>query len=132
MIPHILLIGQGCSMEQMEGIRDQQESLARLHFELTTKQDLSTPMSEDGRLFLVCTILITVQVIIYIYILGKWKYIFVFYLQAIRVANENMDRLMTRLQLLSLAIGKLNPSFGSHSEGISYIALYCIYLSFLL
>ena len=41
--------GQGCSMEQMEGIRDQQESLARLHFELTTKQDLTQPMSEDGK-----------------------------------------------------------------------------------
>ena len=36
-------------MEQMEGIRDQQESLARLHFELTTKQDLTQPMSEDGK-----------------------------------------------------------------------------------
>lgn len=46
-IYHIL--GQDCSMEQMEGIRDQQESLARLHFELTTKQDLTTPMSEDGK-----------------------------------------------------------------------------------
>ena len=33
----------------MEGIRDQQESLARLHFELTTKQDLTQPMSEDGK-----------------------------------------------------------------------------------
>ena len=43
------VIGQGCSMEQMESIRDQQESLARLHFELATKQDLTTPMSEDGK-----------------------------------------------------------------------------------
>ena len=42
------LKGQGCSMEQMEGIRDQQESLARLHFELGAKQDLTSPMSEDG------------------------------------------------------------------------------------
>ena len=42
-------VGQDCSMEQMEGIRDQQESLARLHFELTTKQDLTQPMSEDGK-----------------------------------------------------------------------------------
>ena len=42
-------LGQDCSMEQMEGIRDQQESLARLHFELTTKQDLTQPMSEDGK-----------------------------------------------------------------------------------
>jgi hypothetical protein len=47
----LFFIGQGGSMEQMEGIRDQQESLARLHFELTTKQDLTTPMSEDGRTF---------------------------------------------------------------------------------
>ena len=35
-------------MEQMEGIRDQQESLARLHFELSEKQDIPTAMSEDG------------------------------------------------------------------------------------
>ena len=48
---NLLFIGQGCSMEQMEGIRDQQESLARLHFELTTKQDLTTQMSEDGMTF---------------------------------------------------------------------------------
>ena len=48
---NLFFIGQGGSMEQMEGIRDQQESLARLHFELTTKQDLTTPMSEDGRKF---------------------------------------------------------------------------------
>ena len=40
--------GQGCSMEQMERIRDQQESLARLHFELGARQDISTPLSEDG------------------------------------------------------------------------------------
>ena len=45
--------GQGCSMEQMEGIRDQQESLARLHFELGAKQDLTSPMSEDGMKLLV-------------------------------------------------------------------------------
>ena len=43
------VIGQGCSMEQMESIRDQQESLARLHFELATKQDLNSPMSEDSK-----------------------------------------------------------------------------------
>jgi len=40
--------GQGCSMEQMETIRDQQESLAKLHFELGARQDLFTPLSEDG------------------------------------------------------------------------------------
>ena len=42
------LSGEVCSMEQMEGIRDQQESLARLHFELSEKQDIPTAMSEDG------------------------------------------------------------------------------------
>ena len=129
LIPHIILIGQGCSMEQMEGIRDQQESLARLHFELTTKQDLSTPMSEDGRVLLQCTILILVSVIICTH-WPKGNRFFVFYLIAIRVANENMDRLMTRLQLLSLAIGQLNPSFGSHSEGIPYFVFFCICISF--
>ena len=35
-------------MEQMEGIRDQQESLARLHFELSEQQDVPTAMSDDG------------------------------------------------------------------------------------
>ena len=32
----------------MEGIRDQQESLARLHFELSEQQDVPTSMSDDG------------------------------------------------------------------------------------
>ena len=36
---------------------------------------------------------------------------------ALRIANENMDRLMTRLQLLSLAIGKLSPSVEDESQG---------------
>ena len=82
-------------MEQMEGIRDQQESLAKLHFDLGAKQDLSAPLSEEG----------------------------------IRGANDNMDRLMTHLERLSVAIGKLDPAsmhnesddkpiqFGLHSNG---------------
>ena len=40
--------GQGCSMEQMSAIRDQQESLAKLHFELGARQDPSAPLSEEG------------------------------------------------------------------------------------
>ena len=40
--------GQGCSMEQMEAIRDQQESLAKLHFDLGGKQDPFAPLSEEG------------------------------------------------------------------------------------
>ena len=42
--------GQGCSMEQMSAIRDQQESLAKLHFELGARQDPSAPLSEEGKL----------------------------------------------------------------------------------
>jgi hypothetical protein len=36
-------------MEQMSGIRDQQESLAKLHFELGARQDPSAPLSEEGK-----------------------------------------------------------------------------------
>jgi len=75
-------LSEVCTTEQMEGIRDQQESLARLHFELSAKQDIPAAMSDD----------------------------------ALRIANENMDRLMTRLQLLSLAIGKLSPSVEDESQ----------------
>ena len=42
--------GQGCSMEQMSAIRDQQESLAKLHFDLGARQDPSAPLSEEGLL----------------------------------------------------------------------------------
>ena len=52
-------------MEQMERIRDQQENLAKLHFELGAKQDVFTPLSEDG----------------------------------LRTANNNMDKLMERLEV---------------------------------
>ena len=43
-----LFLGQGCSMEQMEQIRDQQQNLAKLHFELGARQDIFAPLSEDG------------------------------------------------------------------------------------
>ena len=36
-------------MEQMEAIRDQQESLAKLHFDLGGKLDPFAPLSEDGK-----------------------------------------------------------------------------------
>ena len=52
-------------MEQMERIRDQQENLAKLHFELGAKQDVSTPLTQDG----------------------------------LRSANDNMDKLMERLEV---------------------------------
>jgi len=68
--------GHGCSMEEMEQIRDQQENLAKLHFDLAGKQDLSAPLNEE----------------------------------AIRTANDNMDRLMSDLERLSMAIGKLDPA----------------------
>lgn len=35
-------------MEQMTGIREQQEHLARLHFELGAQQELFTPLSDEG------------------------------------------------------------------------------------
>ena len=35
-------------MEQMSSIRDQQESLAKLHFEIGARQDPSAPLSEEG------------------------------------------------------------------------------------
>ena len=44
-------LGEVCTTEQMEGIRDQQESLARLHFELSAKQDIPAAMSDDGKIF---------------------------------------------------------------------------------
>eukprot|EP00094_Tigriopus_californicus_P003016 TCALIF_02905-PA protein Name:"Similar to Ccdc28b Coiled-coil domain-containing protein 28B (Mus musculus)" AED:0.00 eAED:0.00 QI:239/1/1/1/1/1/3/772/207 len=68
--------GQGCSMEKMEKIRDQQESLAKLHFELGARQDIFTPLSDDG----------------------------------LRTSNENMEKLMGRLEKLSMSIAQLNPS----------------------
>ena len=42
------ILGQGCSMEQMSSIREQQESLAKLHFEIGARQDPSAPLSEEG------------------------------------------------------------------------------------
>ena len=36
-------------MEEMEQIRDQQENLAKLHFDLAGKQDLSAPLNEEGK-----------------------------------------------------------------------------------
>lgn len=40
--------GKDCSMEQMTAIREQQERLARLHFELGAQQELFAPLSEEG------------------------------------------------------------------------------------
>jgi hypothetical protein len=68
--------GQGCSMEQMQQIRDQQENLARLHFDLGARQEAFAPLSEDG----------------------------------LRWSNENMDKLMDKLEKLSVSIGQLNPA----------------------
>ncbi len=69
-------------MEQMEVIRDQQESLAKLHFELGARQEIFTPLSEDG----------------------------------LRASNENMDLIMSRLEKLSIAIGRLNPAAAGTAE----------------
>uniref|UniRef100_A0A8D8S6C3 Coiled-coil domain-containing protein 28B n=1 Tax=Cacopsylla melanoneura TaxID=428564 RepID=A0A8D8S6C3_9HEMI len=40
--------GKDCSMEQMTGIREQQEHLARLHFELGAQQELFAPLGDDS------------------------------------------------------------------------------------
>nr|CAD7568640.1 unnamed protein product [Timema californicum] len=40
--------GKDCSMEQMTGIREQQERLARLHFDLGAQQELFVPLSDEG------------------------------------------------------------------------------------
>ncbi|KAK7873534.1 hypothetical protein R5R35_008787 [Gryllus longicercus] len=40
--------GKDCSMEQMTGIREQQERLARLHFDLGAQQELFAPLSDEG------------------------------------------------------------------------------------
>ncbi len=69
-------------MEQMEGIRDQQENLAKLHFELGARQEVFTPLSEE----------------------------------ALRASSENMELLMGRLETLSEAIGRLNPSAATPAE----------------
>lgn len=35
-------------MEQMEAIREQQERLSRLHFDLGSQKDMNPPLSDDG------------------------------------------------------------------------------------
>ncbi|KAF8784568.1 coiled-coil domain-containing protein 28A-like [Argiope bruennichi] len=42
-------VGKDCTFEKMEQVREQQERLARLHFELNTQQEMYGPQSEDGR-----------------------------------------------------------------------------------
>ena len=44
-------------MEQMSSIRDQQESLAKLHFEIGARQDPSAPLSEEGNDLTNCGVL---------------------------------------------------------------------------
>ncbi|XP_035206021.1 coiled-coil domain-containing protein 28A-like isoform X2 [Stegodyphus dumicola] len=41
--------GKDCTFEKMEQVREQQERLARLHFELNAQQEIYGPQSEDGR-----------------------------------------------------------------------------------
>lgn len=40
--------GRHCSTEQMEAIRDQQEKLARLHFELGAQHDVNAQQTSDN------------------------------------------------------------------------------------
>ncbi|KAH6929373.1 hypothetical protein HPB50_026855 [Hyalomma asiaticum] len=41
--------GKDCTFEKMEHVREQQERLARLHFELNAQQEHCGPESEEGR-----------------------------------------------------------------------------------
>ncbi|XP_064489326.1 coiled-coil domain-containing protein 28B-like [Ornithodoros turicata] len=41
--------GKDCTFEKMENVREQQERLARLHFELNAQQELCGSQSEEGR-----------------------------------------------------------------------------------
>ncbi|CAN8017814.1 unnamed protein product, partial [Ixodes persulcatus] len=41
--------GKDCTFDKMEHVREQQERLARLHFELNAQQELCGPESEEGR-----------------------------------------------------------------------------------
>lgn len=45
---NFFFVAKDCSMEQMQGIREQQERLARLHFDLGAQQELYAPLSEEG------------------------------------------------------------------------------------
>ena len=48
-------------MEQMSSIRDQQESLAKLHFEIGARQDPSAPLSEEGNNLTNATLLVLID-----------------------------------------------------------------------
>ena len=73
----------------MSAIRDQQESLAKLHFDIGARQhfDSSAPLSEEG----------------------------------LRAANDNLDRLMGRLEKLSDAIGQLHPASSAKNSPPSHV-----------
>ena len=70
----------------MSSIRDQQESLAKLHFDIGARQDPSAPLSEEG----------------------------------LRAANDNLDRLMARLEKLSDDIGQLHPASSTKNSPSSH------------
>lgn len=76
---HFLFLGFGCTMEQMTDIREQQESLAKLHFELGSAGG-GDPFSSKNDLN----------------------------------AQENMSRLVQKLENLSFSIEKLHSSSNSN------------------
>ncbi|XP_076358717.1 uncharacterized protein LOC143251188 isoform X1 [Tachypleus tridentatus] len=41
--------GKDCTFEKMENVREQQERLARLHFDLNAQQEMQGPKSDEGR-----------------------------------------------------------------------------------
>ncbi|XP_067134637.1 coiled-coil domain-containing protein 28A-like isoform X1 [Centruroides vittatus] len=41
--------GKDCTFEKMENVREQQERLARLHFDLNAQQEIYGPQSDEGR-----------------------------------------------------------------------------------
>ncbi|XP_013399475.1 coiled-coil domain-containing protein 28B [Lingula anatina] len=68
--------GQECSFEKMDQVREQQEKLAKLHFELDAQQDRHKLGSEQGR----------------------------------QLVSQNMEKLMTNLEDLSLSIHNLQKN----------------------
>lgn len=45
----IQAFGKDCTFEKMENVREQQERLARLHFDLNAQQEIYGPQSDEGR-----------------------------------------------------------------------------------
>lgn len=51
MMGHVSKTGHDITFEKMENVREQQERLARLHFDLMAQQDIYGHETEEGRKF---------------------------------------------------------------------------------